>query len=325
MEDVIRVVERRIAAIGIMPVITKLESQEDCAALSEALMAGGVPAMEITFRMEGAEGYIHYVREHYPKILAGAGTVLTMEQAEKAIEAGAQFLVSPGLNPEIVTFGREKGVAVFPGVATPSELEKAMGLGLKNVKFFPAESSGGIAAIKAMCGPYKGIGFMPTGGLNLDNIGAYYAFDRVIACGGSFMLGKHLEKKEWAQITEACRKAVRTMLGLKLAHVGINTPDEETAKSTASAFEKLLLLDRGKEGTSSVFVDSYIEVMKQEYLGAKGHIGFTTPCITRAVDYFREMGVSFREESAKYSADGKLSAIYFEEEIGGFAIHLVKA
>ena len=318
-------VAERVAAIGIMPVISKLTSNEECAELAKALVAGGVPAMEITFRMEGADGYIRYARENFPGVLVGAGTVLTIEQAEKAIAAGAQFVVAPGLNPKIVKFCQEKGVEIFPGVATPSEIEQAMELGLKTVKFFPAEASGGPAAIKALCGPYKGIGFMPTGGLNLTNIAGYYAVDRIIACGGSFMLGKHLANREWSEITALCRKSVQIMLGLKLAHVGINTPDEENADKIAGAFTGLLRLDRGKAGSSSIFVDSCVEVMKSNYLGSNGHLGFTTPCLDRAVRYFREMGVAFNENSAKYGDDGKLKAIYFEQEIGGFAIHLAKA
>ncbi|MCD2493678.1 bifunctional 4-hydroxy-2-oxoglutarate aldolase/2-dehydro-3-deoxy-phosphogluconate aldolase [Lacrimispora sp. NSJ-141] len=318
-------VAERVAAISIMPVISKLTSDEECEGLAKALTAGGVPAMEITFRMEGADGYIRYVREHFPDVLAGAGTVLTEAQAEKAVEAGAQFIVAPGLNPQIVKFCQEKGVDVFPGVATPSEIEQAMELGIKIVKFFPAEASGGPAAIKALCGPYKGINFMPTGGLNLNNIAGYYAVERVIACGGSFMLGGHLADQEWSEVTSLCKKSVRTMLGLKLAHVGINTPDAENAGRTVGALTELLCLDRGKEGNSSIFVDSCVEVMKKSCLGANGHIGFTTPCLDRAIRYFRERGTTFDEASAKYGDDGGLTAIYFTDEIGGFAIHLAKA
>lgn len=318
-------VTEKIAAIGIMPVISKLNSNEECEKLAKALIAGGVPAMEITFRMEGADGYIRYAREQFPDVLVGAGTVLTVEQAEKAVKAGAQFVVAPGLNPKIVKYCQEQGVDVVPGISTPSEVELAMELGLKVVKFFPAEASGGPEAIKALCGPYKGISFMPTGGLNLNNVASYYAVDRVIACGGSFMLGKHLANGEWEEITALCRKSVQTMLGLKLAHVGVNTPDAESAGKTADAFTALLGLDRGKEGKSSIFVDSCVEVMKENYLGTNGHIGFTTPCLDRAVRYLKEMGLKFNEDSAKYSDDGKLKAIYFAEEAGGFAIHLAKA
>lgn len=315
----------RISAIGIVPVITSFSSYEDCAALTEALIAGGIPAMEITFRMENAEGYIRYAREHYPQVLVGAGTVLTTDQAQKAIDAGAQFLVAPGLNPEIVRFAQEKGIDIVPGVATPSEVEQAMALGLTTLKFFPAEQSGGVAAIKAICGPYKGVRFMPTGGVNLNNLPDYFACDKVVACGGTYMLGSHLAKGEWAEITALCRKSVQVMLGLKLAHVGVNAADAGAAADTAKALAAMLQLDVAKDGKSSLFVDKYIEVMKGGGLGANGHIGFSTPCLDRAVRYFEAMGIAFRPESAKRDASGKLTAIYFAQEIGGFAIHLLKA
>jgi len=321
MSDIIE----RISALGIMPVITNIDSIEDCDSLAAALTAGGIPAMEITFRMKNAEVYIRRVREAHLSVAVGAGTVITLEQAEKAIGAGAQFVVAPGLNPEIVKYCQSRGVEMIPGVSTPSEVETALGLGLKNVKFFPAEQSGGVAAIKSICGPYKNVGFMPTGGLNLDNIAEYFAFDRIIACGGTFMLGSSLAKKDWAQITELCRISVRTMLGLKLAHVGINADGEADAQSTASALASLLRLELGKDGANSVFVDTFAEIMKHGGPGRCGHIGFSTPNLDRAVRYFRAMGAEFDEASAKTDEKGRLKVIYFRGEIAGFAVHLVRA
>ncbi|MDD4311943.1 MAG: bifunctional 4-hydroxy-2-oxoglutarate aldolase/2-dehydro-3-deoxy-phosphogluconate aldolase [Eubacteriales bacterium] len=307
----------RISAIGIMPVITKIDSPEDCDALAKALTAGGIPAMEITFRMEGADTYIRHARKNHPNVLVGAGTVITMEQTKQAIAAGAQFIVAPGLNAEIVRYCQAQKIDVIPGIATPSELEAAIGLGLSTVKFFPAEQNGGIDAIKAICGPYSGVGFMPTGGLNLNNLAGYFAFDRIIACGGTYMLGAHMAKKEWAQVTELCKKSVQTMLNIKLAHVGMNEANEESARAVAASL--------AEDGNSSVFVDKYVEVMKNPYLGKRGHIGFTTSSVERAVRYYKALGVAFHEDSAKYSSSGKLNAIYFKDEVGGFAIHLVNA
>ena len=315
----------KIIAIGIMPVIAKLESAEDCSNLAAALEAGGVPAMEITFRMANAERYIRQVREQHSNIVAGAGTVLTIDQARKALDAGAQFIVAPGLNPDIVRFCQEHDVPVIPGVATPSEIEQAMNLGLQYVKFFPAEQMGGINAIKAISAPYKTMGFMPTGGLNLTNIADYFAFNRIIACGGTYMIGKHLERREWSAITDLCRKSVQIMLGFQLAHVGINASDAGAAASIASGLTQLLMLDPGKDGANSVFAGTAVEVMKNGSLGTNGHIGFKTPCLDRAVRYLKAMGVPFREDTAKYGPDGALKVIYFAQEIGGFAIHLAQA
>ena len=139
------------------------------------------------------------------------------------------------------------------------------------------------------------------------------------------LLGSHLAKGEWAEITALCRKSVQVMLGLKLAHVGVNAADAGAAADTAKALAAMLQLDVAKDGKSSLFVDKYIEVMKGGGLGANGHIGFSTPCLDRAVRYFEAMGIAFRPESAKRDASGKLTAIYFAQEIGGFAIHLLKA
>ena len=321
MNDVIS----RISAIGIMPVIGRLESTEDCDHLAAALKKGGIPAMEITFRMEKAETYIKYVREKYPDMLTGAGTVITMGQAEEAINAGAQFVVTPGLNPEIVKYCQSRNTPVIPGVSTASEIETALGLGLKNVKFFPAEPLGGVSVIKALCGPYKNLGFMPTGGLNLDNIQSYFAFDKVICCGGSYMLGSFLAKKDWAQIAALCRKSVQTMLGLKLAHIGINNTNEKDAAEVSSGLSDLLKLDVSKDGPVSTFLDGEIEVMKVKFPGTHGHIAFSSVALERAVRYFKFMGAEFDESTAQYDDKGHLKVIYFKNEIGGFAIHLNQA
>lgn len=313
----------RVRAIGLMPVVSKV-AVDDSEKLAKALVEGGIPAAEITFRMEGADEVISRIRKAYPDMIVGAGTVTSVEIAEKAIQAGAQFIVSPGLNPDVVRYVQSQGVDMIPGVITPSEVEQAIGFGLRTLKFFPAEQSGGLASIKAICAPYRDIEFMPTGGINLGNLTEYLSFDRIAACGGTYMLGKYAETGEWEQITALCRKSVQTMLGLKLAHVGINSEDEVQAGETVSAIANLLLLDAAKPGASSIFVDSAVEVMKSQYLGKNGHIGISTVSITRAVNYFRSVGISFREETAKRDDKGTLKAIYFSEEVAGFAFHLVQ-
>ena len=315
----------RIASIGIVPVIANIPSVEACDNLAQALIRGGVPVMEITFRMKDAEKYIAHVREHYPEINVGAGTVLTLEQAGLAVKAGAQFFVAPGLDEEIVKFAASNGVDMIPGVSTASEISKALNLGLHTLKFFPAENCGGAGTIKSLCGPFKNVRFIPTGGVNLNNIGDYFALPGVAACGGTYMLGKHVEKGEWDEITALCRKSVQTMLDLKLVHVGINGADEADALGIAGALSSLLLTDQGKNGSSSVFVGSFAEVMKGKGLGTHGHLGFSTRNIDRTVAYYRAIGTEFSEDSAKYDESGKLKAIYFKNEIAGFAVHLVRA
>jgi len=179
--------------IGIIPVVV-LDDAKDAAPLAEALCEGGLPCAEVTFRTAAAADVIRIMSEKYPEMLVGAGTVLTKEQVDKAVECGAKFIVSPGLNPEIVKYCIEKGIPITPGTQTPSEMEQAIELGLKVVKFFPAEPAGGLKMIKALAAPYVGLSFMPTGGISAANVREYLKFDRIIACGGSWMVKADLVK-----------------------------------------------------------------------------------------------------------------------------------
>ncbi|MBQ8968043.1 bifunctional 4-hydroxy-2-oxoglutarate aldolase/2-dehydro-3-deoxy-phosphogluconate aldolase [Ruminococcus sp.] len=203
-----------LGKIGIVPVIV-IQDPDKAAPLAEALCKGGLPAAEVTFRTEGADKAIAAMKKACPHMIVGAGTVLTTAQADAAIAAGAEFIVSPGLDEEVVKHCQAKGVPMLPGCATPSEVEKAAALGLTEVKFFPAEQAGGLAMIKAMAAPFVSMSFMPTGGLNEKNIGAYLEYPRVIACGGSFMAnGKKLAEGDFEGIAKDTARAVDAMLGL---------------------------------------------------------------------------------------------------------------
>ena len=193
--------------IGIIPVVV-LDDVKDAEPLADALYRGGLPCAEVTFRTDAAEESIRKMSAKYPDMLVGAGTVLTKEQVDRAVAAGAKFIVSPGLNPEVVKYCQEKGVPVTPGTQTPSEMELAMSLGLDLVKFFPAEPAGGIKMIKAVAAAYVNLSFMPTGGINSENIREYLAYDRILACGGSWMVSKDLIKAgDFAKIEELVREA----------------------------------------------------------------------------------------------------------------------
>ena len=255
----------------------------------------------------------------------GAGTVLTTEQVDRAVAAGSKFIVSPGLNPKVVKYCQEKNVPITPGTARPTDIEMALELGLDVVKFFPAEQNGGLAMIKAMAAPYVNMKFMPTGGINAKNINDYLAFPKIIACGGSWMVpGDLISAGEWDKIEQLTREAVQTMLGFELAHVGVNADSEEEAVKAANRFSFLFGMP-AKVGSSSVFAGSALEVMKEPYLGKNGHIAIRTNYIDRAVNYMETvLGVKFKEESAKRDGKGALKAIYLDEEIGGFAVHLVQ-
>ena len=193
--------------IGIIPVVV-LDDAKDAVPLAKALCEGGLPCAEVTFRTAAAEEAIRLMSEAYPEMLVGAGTVLTTEQVDRAVNAGAKFIVSPGLNPEVVRYCIEKNIPVTPGTQTPSEMEQALSLGLDVVKFFPAEPAGGLKMIKAVAAPYTTLSFMPTGGINAQNVRDYLAYDRIIACGGSWMVKKDLVKAgEFDKITEMVREA----------------------------------------------------------------------------------------------------------------------
>ena len=208
----------KIKSLGIVPVV-KIDDANNAVPLAEALCRGGLPCAEITFRTDAAEEAIRRISDALPDMLVGAGTVLSPAQADKAKSAGAKFIVSPGLNPTVVNYCRNINIPVFPGCSSPSDIEKALELGLSCVKFFPAEQIGGIAAIKAMSAPYGDVLFLPTGGVNAKNLNGYLAFDKVIACGGSWMADPALiNAGDFAAIEELTRSAVHTMLGFELAH-----------------------------------------------------------------------------------------------------------
>jgi 2-dehydro-3-deoxyphosphogluconate aldolase/(4S)-4-hydroxy-2-oxoglutarate aldolase len=179
--------------IGIIPVVV-LDDAKDAEALGKALMEGGLPAAEVTFRTDAAEESIRIMSEKFPEMLVGAGTVLTTEQVDRAVAAGAKFIVSPGLNPKVVKYCIEKNIPVTPGTQTPTEMEQALELGLDVVKFFPAEPAGGLKMIKAVSAPYTMLKFMPTGGISAENVREYLAFDKILACGGSWMVKKDMIK-----------------------------------------------------------------------------------------------------------------------------------
>lgn len=311
---------KRMEQTGIIPVI-KLEKTENAVKLAKALSAGGIKAAEVTFRAAGADKVIADMVKACPEMLVGAGTVLTTEQVDAAIEAGAMFCVAPGLNPKVVKHCLDKGVPFCPGVANGSQIEQALELGLDFVKFFPAEQAGGVKYIKAVSAPYSTVKFMPTGGINEDNLASYLANPKVVCCGGSWIVPDKLVKEEkWDEITALCKSAVRKMLNFSLAHVGINCDDE--ALSTASEFDKLFGWT-AKEGNSSVFAGTLVECMKKGGRGAKGHIAVATDSVSRAVYQLENEGYEFDESTFKYDANGRMTVAYFKNEIAGFAIHLV--
>lgn len=198
---------KQIEEMGIVPVVV-IEDAKQALPLAEALCAGGLPCAEVTFRTAAAREAIREMKKK-ENMLVGAGTVLTPEQVDEAVDAGAEFIVSPGFNRKVVRHCKEKGIPVIPGVCTPTEVEMALEEGIEVVKFFPAEAAGGIAMIKAMSAPYGSVRFMPTGGITTENLADYLSCNKVIACGGSFMVSKKLiNEDQFGKIEELTREAV---------------------------------------------------------------------------------------------------------------------
>ena len=200
-------IEERFEDFGVVPVVV-LDDVKDALPLAKALTEGGLPCAEITFRTEAAEESIKVMAEAYPDMVVGAGTVLTIEQVDAAVKAGAKFIVSPGFDPEIVDYCLKKEIPIFPGCVTPSEVAQAVKRGLKVVKFFPAEPAGGVAMIKAMAAPYHQLRFMPTGGIGTQNLKDYLGFDKIICCGGSWMVkGDLIKNGEFEKICKLTKEA----------------------------------------------------------------------------------------------------------------------
>lgn len=203
-----KTLEEQFYDFAVVPVVV-LEDAKDAVPLADALVKGGLPCAEVTFRTAAAEESIRLMCEKYPEMLVGAGTVLTKEQVDRAVAAGAKFIVSPGFDVEIVDYCLEKEIPVLPGCITPSEVAQAVKRGLKTVKFFPAEQAGGLPMIKAMAAPYTMVKFMPTGGISAKNLKDYLGFDKIICCGGSWMVkGDMIKNKEFDKIAEMTKEAV---------------------------------------------------------------------------------------------------------------------
>ncbi len=194
---------KKLGETGIIPVI-KIDDANTALPLTEAMINGGICCAEVTFRTDAAEESIALIAKNLPNVLLGAGTVLSAEQVDKAVSAGASFIVSPGINRKVVEYCLSKNIPIIPGCITPTEIEIALEYGLETVKFFPAEQAGGLGMIKALSAPYNKLNFIPTGGINLNNLAQYLSFNKIIACGGSFMVNNDLDK-----VTELSKQAVK--------------------------------------------------------------------------------------------------------------------
>lgn len=312
----------RLALAGVVPVVV-LENAKDAVPTAKAMAAGGIDVMEITFRTAAAADSIKAVCENCPEMLVGAGTVITLEQCRKAVGSGAKFIVAPGFDREVVGWCVENNIPVTPGCVTPSEIMAAMKLGLKVLKFFPAGVYGGLPAMKALSGPFGGIKFIPTGGVNAQNLAEYIAAPFVHAAGGSWVCPKaDISAGNFEKITALCKEARRSILGFEVAHIGMNCPDAAASAAVCAALRDAFGFET-KQGNSSNFSTSAIEVMKSNYLGEKGHIAVRTNRTDIAIAALEKAGYAIDPETAKYQGE-RMTAVYLKQEFGGFAVHLLQ-
>lgn len=310
-----------ISGIGLVPVI-KIDEVKNAVPLGKALIAGGIPVAEVTFRTDAAEQSIINLAQECPELILGAGTVINVELAKKAIKAGAKFIVSPGYNPAVVDYCLDQNVPIIPGINNPSLIEAALEKGLEVLKFFPAEASGGVKMIDSLAAPFGQVKFIPTGGIDASNVADYAKRDAVLAIGGSWMVKADLiNKGDWDGITKLCKEALAAVHNFSFAHVGFNQSDEQEAKNTADLLSLFGLTI--KEGNSSIFVGTPFEVMKTPFRGTKGHVGIKCANVERALSYLSHFGFNVVEETIK-KEKGRIKVAYLDKEIAGFAFHLVR-
>lgn len=319
MQEIIK----QISNIGILPVL-KIDDPTDTFPLISALYKGGIECAEITFRTPHAVQAIKDATTNFPNLLIGAGTVLTVKQAQEAKNAGAKFIVTPGFNVNIVEWCLHNEILIIPGISTASEIEKALEFGLSTVKFFPAESSGGSKKIKDLSAPYSTIKFIPTGGINQNNMHEYLSLPCVAAIGGSFMLPQQfIHEKNWDSICKLTTDSIRSMLNYHLIHVGINNKTDDDARKNAQLLCSLFGFDFF-EKPKSYFSGVGFELLNSSNPNDFGHIGIYTPYPERALYHLKQKGIkAITDTITRNKATNLINFAYLDLEISGFKFHLI--
>ncbi len=308
----------QIGLCGIVPVVT-INDAHHAGPLAEALSEGGLPCIEVTFRTAAAPAAIGAIAKQHPSMLLGAGTVLTVDQAKQALDLGSRYIVSPGLNRKVVEYCLTHDIPITPGVATPTEVEAALDLGLNVVKFFPAEPLGGLPYLKAIAAPYTMVKFIPTGGIDESNLLGYLKFPSVVACGGSWMVKADLiSGGRFDEIRTITSRAVGQMLGFNL-------------RLTAAEISDAAIIDL-KDRLAQVLALSAAEIEPWSVTKAFGqpprekpeHLLITTNFINRAVAYFERRGVAMRP-GTREEKNGQLLSISMDREVDGISLQMFQA
>lgn len=307
-------VVEEIGLIGLVPVVV-FDSMEHVTETAKAMIEGGLPIMEITLRTEHGLPAIKKISEEYPGILLGAGTVLKLQQAKDAVKAGAKFIVSPGLNDEIVKWCMDNDILITPGAVTPTEIEHALSLRLNIIKFFPANVYGGVNGCKALYGPYRMIKFVPTGGVSLKNLSEFADKKYIHAIGGGWLCSKaDINAGDFKKVVQTVKDSISVLLGFEVIHNGTNI---------VSHNELNTLFGLGvKQNTNSEYAKGF-EMPKEKAIGEKGYIMVMTNNIDRAIYYLDKRGYNVDLTTLKEKNGNKI-AVYLESRIDAFGIYLLQ-
>lgn len=312
----------RLYNCGIIPVVV-VENSDDAVSAANAMLAGDVDVMEITFRTAAAADSIKKVSENCPDMLVGAGTVTTLKQCKTAVSLGAKFIVGPGFSDEIAAWCGENNIDYVPGCVTPTEIMMAQKYNLKTIKFFPASVYGGLSGMKALSGPFPDVKFVPTGGVNSKNLQEFVTTPCVFVVGGSWICKKDdISQHNFEEITDLCKEARKTILGYEFSHIGIN-PTEELRDSSLCDVINSVFGFKPNELKMGYWAGPNIEALKENGPGKHGHIAVYTNSVPRALVDLEKRGYIFEEGSEQYVKD-KINVIYLKGEYGGFAIHLLQ-
>ncbi len=309
---------KNLELTGVLPLLS-VNNAKDALVMMGVLESAGINMAEITFRTTATVEAIRVVASKCKNIIVGAGTVISEEQVVLACEAGAKFIVTPSFNPKVVDKCLELGIPVFPGCSTPTDIEQAFGKGLKVVKFFPAELAGGVDMINVLSGPYPFMKFMPTGGINSDNLNKYLACDKVICCGGTYLVDPDLLKhNKIDEISRNVHNAVRSMLDIKLDHVAINS-DMKEGTEILKTFSNLMGYAYNDEDDKI----GGIEVARENHNGTRGHIAFSSPSLERCMHYLEKRGFLV-DKSTIVKENSNIVKLHLIGEHAGFTIQLIK-
>lgn len=311
-----------IAMYGVLPVIN-VSNPDWASPLADALVKGGMPIIEVTLRAD--KSFESLKRIAYDgRLVAGAGTVTTIEQLHHSIDCGAQFIVSPGYSQKLIDECARLNIPIVPGCVDASTIQMAQENGLQVVKFFPSEQIGGINTIKALHGPFPNMKFVPTSGISFENLEKYLSQPFIAACGGSFMAtAEQLAKEDFSGIEVSCRKAMHISLGFKIDHIGINYSNDDELDYAAQRFESLFGLKSYKY-SECLLSGNVIENIKASVQERKGHIAFSVLSIERAMAWFARTGAKVSQISQQYDEERKIKCFYLDEDIGGFTLQIIE-